>query len=219
LTEKDLVEQISQQEAIRYLIKQEKDAPAPVTEADAKAFYDSNKQFWNQEEQYSLRYIAVSLPANANDADKKQKQAVAEAARKRVSGGEDFEKVAKEVDSNNPQAGATQQVPASGFSPEFSKIVKGLKPGGISSVQQLGSNLIVFQLVSVSPAKTLSFDEVKAMIIKRLDAQKESEFAKRIIERLRDEAKIQFNIPDPTKDLANKTAPVTPSPAPAPASK
>jgi hypothetical protein len=217
LTEKDLVEQISQQEAIRYLIKQEKDAPAPVTEADAKAFYDNNKQFWNQEEQYSLRYIAVPLPANASAADKKQKQAVADAARKRVAGGEDFEKVAKEIDATNPQAGATQQVPASGFSPEFSKIIKGLKPGGISPVQELGTNLLVFQLVSVSPAKTLGFDEVKDRIIKNLQAQKESEFAKRVIEKLRDDAKIQFNIPDPTKELANKTAPQAPVPAPAPA--
>jgi parvulin-like peptidyl-prolyl isomerase len=204
LTEKDLVEQISQQEAIRYLIKQEKDAPAPVTEADAKAFYDNNKQLWNQEEQYSLRYIVVPLPANASDADKKQKLATVEAARKRVAGGEDFEKVAKEVDANNPQAGTTQQVPVGGFSPEFNKVVKTLKPGDISPVQEIGSNLLVFQLVSV---KASGFDEVKGMIVKRLSAQKESEFTKRIIERLRDEVNIQFNIPDPNRKN-NKTSPL-----------
>jgi parvulin-like peptidyl-prolyl isomerase len=77
--------------------------------------------------------------------------------------------------------------------------------------------LLVFQLVSTTPAKVLGFDEVKETIIKRLQAQKESEFAKRIIERLRDEAKIQFNIPDPTKELAGKATAPAPAPAPAPA--
>ncbi|MDR1305568.1 MAG: peptidyl-prolyl cis-trans isomerase [Verrucomicrobiales bacterium] len=217
LTEKELIEQINQQETIRYLIKQEKDAPAPVTEADAKAFYDGNQQLWPQEELYSLRYIATPLPADVSPADKKQKQAAAETARKRVSGGEDFEKVAKELDPANPQAGVTQKVQASNFSPEFSKIIKTLKPGGISSVQEIGANLLVFQLVELTPAKVLEFDEVKEGIIRRLQSQKESEFARRIIEKLRDDAKIQFNIPDPTKELASKTAPTAAPEAPAPA--
>jgi parvulin-like peptidyl-prolyl isomerase len=206
LTENDLRDQITQQEAVRYLIKQEKDAPAPTTEADAQAFYDQNKQFWNQEELYSVRYIVVAVDPNATDADKKQKQAAAESARKRVAGGEDFEKVAKEVSANDPRAGAVQQIPVSGFSAEIAKVIKSLKPGGISSVQDMGRNLLIFQVVSVSPAKVLPFSEVKDAIMKRLQSQKEEAIARRVIEKLRDNAKIQFNIPDPTKAMADKPA-------------
>ena len=216
LTENDLRNQIAQQEAIRYLIKQEKDAPATVTEADAKAFYDQNQQYWKQDEEYSLRFIAITLPQNASAADKKQKRAVAESARKRVAAGEDFEKVAKEVSENDPRAGTVQKVPASGFSPEFSKVIKSLKAGSISTVQEMGNNLLIFQVVEIFPAKTLAFGEVKDTIIKRLQAQKEEPIARRIIEQIRDEAKIQYNIPDPSKDLANQI-PGGPATAPAPA--
>ncbi|MDR2463898.1 MAG: peptidyl-prolyl cis-trans isomerase [Verrucomicrobiales bacterium] len=211
LTEQALRDQLAQQETIRYLIRQDKDAPAPVTEAEVKAFYDEHPQYWQEEEVYAIRYIVVPLPANAGAADKKQAQTKAEAARKRVAGGEDFEKVAKEHDANNPQAGSTQKVPSSGFSPELSKTIKSLKPGAVSPVQKIGDNYLVFQVVEIVPAKTVAFDEVKQTISKRLQAQREVEPAKRVIEQLRDSAKIQLNIPDPNKEAAAKPdVPATP---------
>jgi peptidyl-prolyl cis-trans isomerase C len=216
MTERDLAERIAQREAVRYLVRQEKDAPTPTTEAEAREFYNNNPQYFTEEEVYSLRYIAIPVPPDASAADKKKIQAKAAAAHKRVTGGEDFEKVAKEHDPENPRAGATQEVPASRFSPEFGKVVKAVKPGNFGAVQEMGPTLLIFQVVEFKPAKTAAFDEVKHALIQRLDVQKEEPFVRQLVEKLRADAKVQINLADPAKEPASQPSGVA-APAEAPA--
>ena len=222
MTLDDLRSEITPQVALKYLVeKQFTDIKAP-TEADAKKFYDSNGRLWNQEEKMRMRYIYLALPANTSDAVRKEKKASAEAIRKRVTGGEDFAKVAGAVSdekSSSARGGELPELSPGQLPPEFQKAVLPLKAGGISPVFESSDGYHIVQVVQRLPARVVPFEEVKGRILNSLKGESLKDNAAKLIDQLRTASKIQINIPNPMEAMTKKAVVPPPAGAAAPAKK
>ncbi len=153
-------------------------AKEATSDAALKAFFDEQIKQVKPVEEVHARHILV------------EKEDEAKAIAKRVKGGEDFAKVAKEA-SKDPGSG--KEGGDLGFFtkermvPEFAEAAFALKPGEISEPvkSQFGWHVIKVEEKRVKPLPT--FDQVKERIAQALAGKAQSDYLKT----LRDGAKIE----------------------------
>lgn len=123
-----------------------------------RRFYEENAERFRVDERVELRQILV--------ADRAQ----AEQAHREIQEGRSFLEVAKEVsqqlggEAHEIQGNLSRRdLPA-----EFSEIVFGLQPGGISPVVQADYGFHVFQVVSRHPERHVSLEEAAPEIVREL---------------------------------------------------
>jgi len=204
LTEDDLRGEISRQITLELLMQQEKAIPAPATEQEAQDFYKKNAQMWNLDTRLNLRHIYLALPATATAADKQAKAAAAEAIHKRLAAGEDFAKVASETSEDTASRNRGGELPPlspNQLTPEFQKALQGLKPGGITPAFQSSSGFHIIQLVNRSEPRTVSYEEVRDRILNSLQVERRVDAARKVIEQLRKEAKVEIHITNPAEQM------------------
>src|ERR1051326_4490888 len=97
LTEDKLKQKITEGVQVDALLEQEVRSKIQVTDKEVKEFYDGHAQYFAQPDQVRASHILVLVPKDADDKVKAEKKAVIDAARARVTKGEDFAKVASEV--------------------------------------------------------------------------------------------------------------------------
>ncbi len=180
------MEKIGNELAVNMWMKKQMDN-AVVSDSEAKAFYDKNKDKFKMPELVHARHILVKDEKTANDIIKqlqglkgdKLKAKFIELAKAKSTG----PSAAKGGDLGKFKKG--QMVPA------FSKAVWSLKPGEITTKPvktQFGYHVIYLE--SKEAPKTVPYEAVKSRIIASL---KQQEFAKKIAEmakELRSKAKI-----------------------------
>ncbi|NOZ79958.1 MAG: peptidylprolyl isomerase [Acidobacteria bacterium] len=165
---------------------------AKVTEADAKAFYDKNPQFFKHPAQVHARHILFTVKPNATPAEKKAAKAKAIAARQRALKGEDFAKLAKEL-SQGPSAkngGDLGYFSKSQMVKPFADAAFALKPGEISDVVETRFGYHVIKVEDRRPAGKRPFSEVKGNIEGFLSQQKVQQAVRNYVDGLRAKAKI-----------------------------
>ncbi len=165
---------------------------AKVTEADAKAFYDKNPQFFKHPAQVRARHILFTVKPNATPAEKKAAKAKAVAARQRALKGEDFAKLAKEL-SQGPSAkngGDLGYFTKNQMVKPFADAAFALKPGQISDVVETRFGYHVIKVEDRRPAGTRSFAEVKGNILGFLQQQKIQQAVRTYVDGLRGKATI-----------------------------
>lgn len=155
---------------IKLLVEKLLASQAAVTEADAKAYYEQNKdRMFNVPETVQLSVIQVDSEANA------------QAAAARLAKGEDFGAIAKEV-CTDPQLKATggripRPLAKQALPPALAEIAFGTEVGKVSSpVQAPGPDgKALWYLVKVdsrAAAITTPFEKVKEQITSQLHTQK-----------------------------------------------
>lgn len=155
---KNLVFQAIYQEAV-------KDTP-DVTDEEAKQYYDANPTQFAKPETRKVSHILVPDEAAA-------KQVTA-----RLTKGEDFATIAKEV-SQDPgskdKGGDLGEVPTveSGFVPEFEQAMNQLGKGQVSAPVKTQFGYHIIRVDSISPAGQQTFDEVKDSMKMQLKLNKE----------------------------------------------
>ncbi len=222
ISEEDLRYDIARRVALEYLVAKENPTVPPVDDAEVKKFYEQNPQYWNQDERLHMRYILITIPKNAAEDVKNQKKAAAEAARKRVTGGEDFGKVAASISdekASGSRGGELPEMSPSQLPPEFQKAVLTLKPGGISPVFQSADGYHIVQVVQRIAARVVPFAEVKDKIANSLQSRRRVDEARKLIEKYRQDAKVEIRIPNPSSSLGQGPAGPALTPPPPPVKK
>src|SRR5262249_8018842 len=111
-----------------------------VTDEEAHKYYDAHMSEFTTPSAIMLREVLVNVPSSggrgvnvAADETAKEK---AEEIRKRIAGGEPFEKVAAEVSDSASKANGWLIGPLNlnDLSPDFRKIIEGLKTGDLTQV-------------------------------------------------------------------------------------
>ncbi|MEM6885056.1 MAG: peptidylprolyl isomerase [Verrucomicrobiota bacterium] len=215
LSEELLQKQIRESVAQRIMIDQAQAKAKPVSDEDAKAFYDQNPQYWEQPETVNARHILIRADKSSPAADQAAAKKKAEAARKRVTGGEDFATVAAEV-SDDPgskaRGGMLPPFQQGQMVPEFEKVAFTSKAGTVSPVFQSDFGYHFMEVISKQEAGTIAYEEVADRIKENLqgtDIRKELEFA---LDSLRDQADIEIMIPEPDTTIGGPGAPAGLSP-------
>jgi peptidyl-prolyl cis-trans isomerase C len=192
LTEKKLSEMARRNIVIDNLLQKEVFGKITVTEADAKKFYDENPDKFKMPERTRASHILISADQKATPEEKKKAREKAEAARKRVAGGEDFATVAK-AESNCPSSskgGDLGYFTKGQMVPEFEKAAAALKLGELSSVVETPFGYHIIKVTERKPAETIPFAEVKDRIEEYLKGQQGQKPMSEYVEKLRKNAKI-----------------------------
>jgi peptidyl-prolyl cis-trans isomerase C len=138
-------------------------ANRPVTEQQAKEFYDRNRNSFKVPE--SVHALLILLPATeqAAPAEREEAKRLAEEARTKAAAGEDFGALARQY-SQDPSAqrgGDIGFVPRGVMFPNAEQVAFGLKVGEVSSVIETPKGYTVFKVVDRKPESIPTFDEIK----------------------------------------------------------
>lgn len=192
---------------IKEYLKKEVEQKVTVSDADAKTFYDGNKDKFKESEKIKISHILVDTEPEAKDILAKLK------------GGADFATLAKEKSKcpSKDKGGDLGFVAKGQTVPEFEKAAFALKPGQLSDVVKSQFGYHIIKVTEIQPEKELSFDEVKDQLKQMLLSQKQKERFDSLLKELKDRNKVVIYkdiLMPPVENKPAAAAPVAPSPAP-----
>ena len=153
-----------------------------VTDEDAKAFFDKNKEKMGAPESVKLSQIFVNTKAEADD------------AYLALSAGADFAKLSalKSTDANlKKNNGSLGYISRGMLLPEIEKEIFALKPGQYSKTIATGNGFSIFRAEELKPGQEASFDKVKEELKTALLNQAITQKLPELAAELRQKAKIE----------------------------
>lgn len=188
------VEQAVQRILLQELMKEwQKEFKIPDEELNN--YFLQNKTKFEEPEKFRAQHVLIKVEENASPAEVERARQKALAARKRIVGGEPFEKVAKEV-SEGPAAangGDLGYVERGRFHEKFEAVALGLKQDEISEPVRTPFGWHVIRLVDVRAAQGKSFEEVKDEIRNEIMPRKRQEAFEAFMASLKDKYKVEID--------------------------
>jgi peptidyl-prolyl cis-trans isomerase C len=169
-----------------------------VTDEQAKTFYESNIQEFEQPETVKASHILFMVDPDASADVVKQKEDAAAKAAERAAAGEDFTKLAKEL-SEEPGAsesgGDLGFFPKDRMVPEFAEVAFAQKVGDISKPVKSQFGWHVIKVTDKKAAGTVPFDQVKEQVVSYLKSTNQREAVQAVLNKLKESAKIETFLP------------------------
>jgi peptidyl-prolyl cis-trans isomerase C len=195
VTEQELKDHIASQLATRKLIEMELGPKVAVTPQEVKAFYDGNPDVFKTPPMIRASHILVKVDKGATPEQKAKALEKIKGAQKRLQGGEDFAKVAKEVsDCPSKENGGDLDFFQKGqMVPPFENAAFAMQPGQTSDIVETEFGYHIIKVTDKKDQSTVTFDEIKPRIEQHLKSEKLShqEFPK-YVETLKSKAKIEI---------------------------
>lgn len=169
-----------------------------ITDEEAKNYYAAHPDEFRSQSTVTLREILVSVPVgddkSINVAQDEEALAKAEAARARITAGEDFGKVAAEVSdaASKANAGLIGPINRNELAPALVKLLEELKPGDVTQPLRGPRGYQIIKLESVSTSEVQPFEQVRDLIADKVyDEKRRGELLKYLV-RLRAQAIIEW---------------------------
>lgn len=165
-----------------------------VNDAEAKAFYDENKEDFNKPEQVKASHILVKVDASATPEQKVAAKTKIEGLLKQVKAGGDFAALAK-ANSDCPskeRGGDLGFFDRSTMVKEFADAAFALKVGEISGIVETQFGYHIIKVTDRQQGGLTPFEKAKADIVKSLENKKKSELFRQLIEKIKAQAKIVY---------------------------
>ncbi|MGB8260591.1 MAG: peptidylprolyl isomerase [Terracidiphilus sp.] len=181
---------------IEALLKVEVEDKSVVSAAEARAFYDQNPARFERPEAYTIQTISILPPANATADQLKEAHKRADEAERQArptKTAEAFGLLAEKMsdDDYRVMMGQHKAMPVSQIAPPVLKALAGMKPGDVTDVIQVDQIYTVVRLNAHTPAGKVSFEDVKATLIKDLHEKKKNQIRAALDKQLRQNAKIE----------------------------
>jgi peptidyl-prolyl cis-trans isomerase C len=165
-----------------------------VTPEEMAKFYAANPDQFKHPDIVRISQILISAgETDAQDALAKQR---AEALLARVKKGEDFSKLAKDnsIDSSASKGGDIGYNSKEGLNPEYADAVFPLAVGDAKLIK-IGSSYVIFKVTNKKKEGVSTLEEVKPQLTDFLKNEKSQIEATKLINQLKDQAKIEILIP------------------------
>ena len=177
---KKQIEDATKEIVIKEYLKKEIEQKVTVSDADAKTFYDGNKDKFKEPEKIKISHILVDTEPEAKDILAKLK------------GGADFATLAKEKSKcpSKDKGGDLGLIGKGQTVPEFEKAAFALQPGQLSDVVKSQFGYHIIKVTEKQPERELSFDEVKDKLKQMLLSQKQKERFDSLVKELKDRNKV-----------------------------
>ena len=176
-------ENIRDQIMVERLREREVVSRIKVTDAEIDELIEKRRSAAGTSSQINVAQILVTVPEGAAESVVAERRSRAEAALKRVRGGEDFATVAREVseDSNRSQGGEIGMRPVDRLPDLFARVAQGLKPGEIApELIRSGAGFHVLKVVDRRESGAFTVDQSRARhILLRPSAELSAEAAAR----------------------------------------
>ena len=175
-----------------------------VTDEEAHKYYDAHVAEFTTPSSVMLREILVNVavdPRGINAAGDDTAKAKAEDIRKRIAGGDAFEKIASaESDSaSKANGGLIGPLNMGDLSADFRKLIEGLKPGEMTTAIRTQRGYQILKLESATPTKVLTFDQARDQISDKVFTDKRRDEFQKYLVKLRAQAIIDWRNPDVKK--------------------
>jgi parvulin-like peptidyl-prolyl isomerase len=198
MTENDLRKSLERRVLIRQVQQVDVTEKINVTDEEIRAFYDAHAREFTSPSEVMLREILIAVPVSERGINVAQSDAAREQAeeiRKRLVAGESFPKLATELSaaaSKNNDGGLVGPVKVDELNPALQDLVNGLKIGQISEVLSTTRGFQIFKLESRSETKVKTLEEARGDVSRRVAEGKYRGEMLKYLERLREQAKIDF---------------------------
>ena len=192
---KDLKEDIKKGVYINaYLEKEIFSKLSPVTEAEKKKEYDTNKDKLNVPDQVKASHILIKVSEKATPEEKKAAKDKIDALRTRLMSGEDFAKLAKEnsEDGSATNGGDLGYFKKGDMVKPFEDAAFGMDKDQISPVVETQFGYHVIKTTDKKAAHTLTYEEVSKDIEKFLTNKHRRDEINKTTETLKKTAKIEI---------------------------
>jgi len=192
---KDLKEDVKKGVYINtYLDKNVFSKLSPVTEAEKKQEYDSNKDKLNVPDEVSASHILIKAGEKATPEEKQKAKEKIDALRARAMSGEDFAKLAKEnsEDSSASNGGDLGSFGKGQMVKPFEDVAFSLEKGQISPVVETQFGYHIIKVADKKAAHILTYEEVSNDIEKFLMNKHKRDEVGKITEVLKKGAKIEI---------------------------
>jgi len=194
LTESEVKKDIVKNLTIQALLKKNIAEKVSVTPEDVRKQYDLNQLDFERPETVHAAHILARFDEKDGPEGKARAREKIDKIYARLKNGEDFSKVAAE-ESEDP--GSKSRGGDLGFFgrgrmvPEFEKVAFETEPGKISGVVESRFGFHIIKVIEKKPAGTISFEEAKADIEKKLRREKTEKKIREYVERLRKEMNVK----------------------------
>lgn len=181
---------------IEKMLRAEVEPKVKVGQPEIQAFYDQNKERFQEPESVRASHILVKIDAGATDDVKKQAQAKAEGILADVNKGTDFAELAKK----NSDDGSAAQGGDLGFFgrgqmvPEFETAAFGLQPGQVSGLVQSQFGYHIIKLAEKRAPRTVPLAEVSERINQFLGQQQQQQMTGAFVATLKSKGKVEVLI-------------------------
>lgn len=168
-----------------------------VTEAEAQAYYDANKQSFTTPSELTLREILIEVPTSdqgVNVAQDDEARAEAESLRKRLLAGEPFPRLAADASDAPSKAngGLIGPISREEIAPALQAQFDAMKPGDITEVIRTTRGYQIIKLESRTDTKIRTFEEARSDISNKVGESKMTGERLKYLERLRGLATITW---------------------------
>jgi parvulin-like peptidyl-prolyl isomerase len=168
-----------------------------VTEAEAQAYYEANKQEFTTPSELTLREILIEVPTTdrgVNVAQDDEARAEAESLRKRLLAGEPFPRLAADASDAPSKAngGLIGPISREEIAPALQKQFDAMKVGDITDVIRTTRGYQIIKLESRTETKIRSFEEARSDISNKVGESKMTGERLKYLERLRGLATITW---------------------------
>jgi peptidyl-prolyl cis-trans isomerase C len=166
----------------------------PVSEQDARAFYDNNEERFVQPERVKASHILLQVNQNDSEATRAQKKAEVQRILGEIKKGADFAEMARKFSDcpSKQQGGDLGFFERGRMDPEFEKAAFGLKTGQMSGVVETQFGYHIIKAVEHSPASTVPFDQAKQNIMQYLTEQQKQQALTTYFDSLRAASNVQI---------------------------
>ena len=187
------------------VLRQEVSAKLGLTEQEAKEYYAAHTAEFTPQPTVTLREIFINVPAQKRDggesfsvADDEQAAAKARTIRDRVTKGETFEKLVEELSEAGSKAngGLIGPILRSELAPALQKVLETMKPGDVSEPIRTARGYQVVKLETATASTPSPYEEVRDLIADKVHEQKLLIERRKLLERLRAQAIIEWKNDD-----------------------
>lgn len=180
---------------VQKLIEVEVNAKVTVVDSDVLAFYQQNPDHFKEGETVHASHILITVPQNADAAQKAQARAKAEQTLKQAKSGADFAKLAKEQSQDPgtaPNGGDLGFFPKGQMTPTFEEAAFKLKDGAISDLVESPFGFHVIKVLGRRPPRTVPIEEAAPQIKDFLTQGQRQTRLQQFIEQSKAKTKIDF---------------------------
>ncbi len=168
-----------------------------ITDEDVRSYYQSHPKEFEGEDQVRVRHVFLALSKGAAAAEEARVSSEAEKVVRRVQGGEDFAKVAREV-SQGPSAsegGDLGWLRRGVVQPELERVAFALAPGRVSQPVKTRAGFHVLKVEERRAGQPRPYDEVKEEIRDRLVNEQIETYKAQYVADLKKDAVIDVRVP------------------------
>ena len=181
---------------IEAFLKTEVENKSTVSASEVRAYYEKNSARFQYPEAYRFQTISILPPANATAAQLKEGRMRAGNAlsqAKATKTAEEFGLLAEKIsdDDYRVMMGQHKPVPVNQLAPQVLQSLVAMHPGDVSGLIQMDQAYTIVRLQEHIQAGMTKFDEVKAQLLKEMQANRKNQLQAALDQKLRQNAKIE----------------------------